>query len=210
MDSKTIRKFNLLRLKKQVGTWPQVAEPAQTNWRYLSQIASNKISANLGDELARRLEEAHNKPHGWMDMPPSGIETDTGGVPIVGTVRAGPDRHYLELEYPTGHGDGRVGYNSKDESAYAVRVEGDSMSPRIRPGEYVVASPAAVVRPGDDVVISTVSGQKMVKQFLFEREGQITVDSINSTYERLTIRKSDVEAMHKIVAITASGTREAD
>lgn len=63
------------------------------------------------------------------------------GVPVVGTVQAGDEGYWDELQYPVGHGDGFIRYPSRDRNAYALRVKGDSMRPRIKPGEFIIALP---------------------------------------------------------------------
>lgn len=210
MDSKNIRRRNLLALKASVGTWVELAAAAGTSPKYFSQIVSEKTDADMGADVARRLEVAYNKPYGWMDRDHEALQEEASGVPVVGRVRAGAERHYLEYEYPVGHGDGRVGYASKDKNAYAVKVEGESMMPRIRPGEYVVAEPGKPYHPGDDVLVSTVTGLKMVKQFLYARDGSVTFDSVNTTYERIVLPATEIASIHFIAAICKTGTSDPD
>ena len=59
--------------------------------------------------------------------------------------------------------EGWVQIYSDDKDAYALKVKGDSMWPRIQSGEYVVVEPNTVVRSGDEVFVRTVEGKNMVK-----------------------------------------------
>lgn len=65
MDSKTIRRGNLDLLIDEVGTMKELAELAESDPNYLSTLKNGH--RGIGDDLARRLETACKKPHGWMD-----------------------------------------------------------------------------------------------------------------------------------------------
>lgn len=60
---------------------------------------------------------------------------------MVGTAQLGDDGYFCELQYPVGHGDGRINWPTRDPNAYALRCKGESMKPRIRHGEFVVIEP---------------------------------------------------------------------
>ncbi len=126
-------------------------------------------------------------------------------VPVVGTVEGGPDGYLDELGYPVGHGDGYVQHPAKGRSAYALRVRGESMHPRIRSGEFIVVEPEAAINPGDDVVVICRDGRKMVKQLLYQRDGEITLGSINNGFKPITLLIEEVEAMHYVAGILPRG-----
>lgn len=126
-------------------------------------------------------------------------------IPVVGTVEGGPDGYLEEFGYPTGHGEGDVEHAAKGPHAYALRVRGESMHPRIRAGEFVVVEPDIAAAPGDDVVVICRDGRKMVKQFLYQRENHITLGSINNGYKPVTLPLADIEAIHKVAAILSHG-----
>lgn len=66
MDIYEIRKANLLKL---IGT--QAKGTCANRWgmapAHLSQILSDKTAKNLGDDVARRIEEVERLPRGWFD-----------------------------------------------------------------------------------------------------------------------------------------------
>lgn len=66
MEVKEIRRRNLAELVEQHGR-NALATKVGTDPNYLSQIISQRTSAQCGDQLARRIEVALNKPRGWMD-----------------------------------------------------------------------------------------------------------------------------------------------
>ncbi|GAB3255087.1 hypothetical protein GCM10027296_23820 [Chitinimonas naiadis] len=69
MDSKQIRRHNLRQLISEAGGQAALARRAETAPAYISQIISPKTNKEIGDSLARRLEQAFGKHRGWMDTP---------------------------------------------------------------------------------------------------------------------------------------------
>lgn len=67
MDIKEIRRANLRLLIVEFGTQAKLAVASGTEAAYISQILSDKTKREIGDDLARRLEKASKKPHGWLD-----------------------------------------------------------------------------------------------------------------------------------------------
>lgn len=116
----------------------------------------------------------------------------------MGEVRAGPNGYLEELQYPVGHGEGRVEYWTKDTAAYALRVRGDSMHPRYRAGEYVVVAPTGEPRIGGDVVVACHDGRKMLKQLNWIRDGEIQLLSINGDYAPETMSLADVMTIQNV------------
>lgn len=126
-------------------------------------------------------------------------------VPVVGTVQGGDDGYFVELEHPTGFGDGFLPHFTKDSNAYGLRVKGDSMAPRICSGEYIIAEPNTSISPGDDVVVKLVDGRRMVKTFLYSRDGEITLSSVNEGHKPITVPETDVLGMHYVAAVMRRG-----
>lgn len=122
-------------------------------------------------------------------------------IPVVGTARGGVDGYYVEIDYPVGHGDGYVSYPTRKSNAYAIRVRGDSMRPRIKPGEYVIVEPDVPCLPGDEVVVKTKSGRTMVKVLHSERKGFIELLSLNDDHKPITLEIDDIEFMHHVAGI---------
>lgn len=119
-------------------------------------------------------------------------------IPVVGHVKAGPDGFLEEMQYPVGHGEGFVEYWVKDQSAYAVRVKGDSMHPRYRAGEFIVVTPGIEALPGRDVVVKLADGHKLLKQLNWIRDDEIQLLSINNGYAPMTISKDEIESIHRV------------
>lgn len=122
-------------------------------------------------------------------------------VPVVGTTQAGPpDRIWEEYGYPVGHGDGEIEAYTSDRNAYALRVEGDSMAPRLLAGEFVLVSPNRESTTGEEVVVRTIAGECMVKVLAKIDDNEIILTSHNEHYARRIIPLVEVDIIHPIVA----------
>jgi SOS-response transcriptional repressor LexA len=122
-------------------------------------------------------------------------------IPVVGMAQLGDNGHWSDLEYPVGHGDGFVDFPSRDPHAYALQCEGDSMSPRIEAGEYVIVEPSVEVKPGKNVLLKSKDGRVMVKKFLYKAAGRVYLISINKAHAPISFSDDEIEKMHFIRAI---------
>lgn len=123
------------------------------------------------------------------------------GVSVVGTAQLGDDGYWTELEYPVGHGEGFVPYPMKDPNTYALRVKGDSMRPRIQPGEFVVIEPNHAVAAGDEVMVQSTDGRSMVKKLGSRRNGLLELLSVNEDHRPITLDESQVAKIHYVGGI---------
>ena len=130
-----------------------------------------------------------------------GPEVVLSDVPIVGTTEGGPNKEWLEFGYPPGHGDGYLDAPTKDPNAYALRVSGGSMEPRMRAGEVVLVQPNTTPVPGDEVVVARRDGQVMVKELVYWRNGELALDSVAAGFPRIILNEADVEFVHVIAGI---------
>ena len=136
-----------------------------------------------------------------QDSPGYKVDPHTYRVPVVGTAQLGDDGFWHEYEYPTGHGEGYVVYPTKDPNCYAVRVKGDSMRPRIKPGEFVVIEPNTTINQGDEVLVRVRDGRKMIKILHSRRDGMVELYSVNEAHRPITLDDQQIESMHFVAGI---------
>lgn len=172
------------------------------NQRPIGEKLARDIEAKLGLE-ANALDHEQTRPAfaRRLDAQEPVAVAYGRSVPVVGTAQLGDDGHYEALDYPTGHGDGFVTYPTRDANAYALRVKGDSMRPRIKPGEFVLIEPNTTPEPGDEVLVKTTDGRAMVKVLDFRRNGVVQLSSINEEHRPITLEESQVERLHYVAAI---------
>lgn len=215
MENKEIRRANMLWLAEQHGGLQALADATKTSAKYLSQVKTRWQGRGMGDKVAEQIEDALKKGRGWMDrlqVPPHRVgelnepeaEAYTVGVPVVGTAQLGDDGYWLELDYPAGHGEGFVRYPMKDPNTYALRVKGDSMWPRIKPGEFVVIEPNEPIVMGEEVMVQTTDGRSMIKLLVSRRGGLVELHSINGTHKPITIEETKIAKIHFVGGILKS------
>jgi phage repressor protein C with HTH and peptisase S24 domain len=123
-------------------------------------------------------------------------------IPIVGTAKMGEHGYYDEISSIPGAGDGHINIATEDPNAYGLRVKGNSMSPAIREGWYVLVEPNSAPAVGEYVLVKLKDGRRMVKELLYQRPGMIEVLSVNSG-ERHTIYSEDLESLQAVAAVVS-------
>ena len=134
------------------------------------------------------------------------IKKDASYAPVVGIAMGGADGYLSIDDYPVGEGSHFVPSYSQDKNAYALRVRGDSMRPRIKSGEFVVVEPNIAAQPGDDVVVKLTDGRALVKELQWVRDGDASFGSINNGIPPMTIPLSEIDKIHRISAIVPRGS----
>lgn len=123
-------------------------------------------------------------------------------VPLFGFAGAAPNgpihlNHEPAAEYVPRHpAQGRAA------EAFAVRVWGESMSPRYEPGEIAYCVRGQHPARNQDVVIEMKSGDAYLKTYLGMRDGQILTRQLNPMTDEGETQSwpmSDVKAMHAVV-----------
>lgn len=85
-----------------------------------------------------------------------------------------------------------------DPHAFAFQVEGDSMYPRYKHGEYVIVDTTKPVMNNDDVVVKLHDGAVMVKLFK-QISGMVFLESYNQAVETIPVLDGDMVKCFKIV-----------
>ena len=117
-------------------------------------------------------------------------------LPLISSVPAGKVATMFHPDYV----DSYVTVDDvKDPQAFALRVKGSSMSPRIEDGDVVIVSPQAESHNGDICVVR-VSGEDTLKKVKFEGN-YIHLIPLNPEFEPVTVKKKDVDFAWKVVKL---------
>ena len=87
----------------------------------------------------------------------------------------------------------------KDAGAFALKVKGNSMSPRIEDGDIVIVSPQQEAHNGDICVVR-VNDEDTLKKVKFEGS-YIHLIPLNPDFEPMTVKKKDVNFVWKVVKL---------
>lgn len=119
-------------------------------------------------------------------------------APVTGRVRGGPDGYIDEEQYPPGHSDEMVPYHGSDPNAFGLRVVGDSMAPRYKHGEFIVACPNRHAQQGNYVYVALHDGRKLVKQLGRDLGDAIELISVNQEFKPITIEKGNIAGIYRV------------
>lgn len=163
-----------------------------------------KIAEVTGTSISYLVGELDLRPRTASDT----AANYTPGIPIGGYVQGGAeDGYFTNMDYEPGDGDGIIAFPGVSSTAYAKRVRGDSMAPKMPNGSFVIADSNPSTTPGDDVIVHTRDGKTMIKQLLFERNGDVILGSINSDYGQITVPKLSIAEIHLVLAYLPRGTK---
>lgn len=134
---------------------------------------------------------------------PSGMSARL--VPLLSFAQAG--------QYEVAHGDeawagdGFIAFNVEDRKAFALQIEGDSMTPQIAHGDVVVVSPGGGVKRGDEVVVKTTDGEVFCKVWGGESAGAVVLMSYNAAHVDLRIPRDQIAWIYPVVQKTSLNKR---
>jgi SOS-response transcriptional repressor LexA len=201
-------------------------------YQFLSRTYNSGRS--MGERAARELEKRIEYPSGWLDQPiisrteiveaekkrthpnaQAGAnegQTKALGIPVLGDVSAtdkgmiidtSPFRNIYTAKWLP------IDYQGRD--LFAIRNIGVSLAPRIKSGEYLVIERFVAPRPGDDVLLKLVSGERYILQFLYIRNSEMVFGPVGAPIQTLAIPEASVFSCERIVVIVDEGeptTRE--
>jgi len=119
-------------------------------------------------------------------------------LPILGRITAG--KPILAVE----HVEGTIPFPTewaRGGEIFLLKVTGDSMSPYILPGDYVVVRSQASAETGD-VVVTLIGEEATVKRF-FKKGGKVELKPDNERWETIEIEEGtgDVRILGKVIGV---------
>lgn len=120
-------------------------------------------------------------------------------IPVAGRVQAGADGLLHIDDFPPEHPEGYMAWYTSCVEAYALRVRGESMSPRYLPGEFVGVDPCADVFPSDEVIVLLEDGRRMIKRLLWKRDDQACFESVNKDFPNIIVDLEEITALHLVI-----------
>lgn len=98
-----------------------------------------------------------------------------------------------EIEMPFWVLEDWVGGPLTPKQVYAIRMEGDSMEPKIPAASIVVVNPNVEVRSGD-VAVVCIDDRMMVKQVFFRGNG-VELNPLNPAYKAATFTQEELDGL---------------
>ena len=122
-------------------------------------------------------------------------------VPLLSLAECGPSMTWTDDGYA---GEGVLAINCKDPKAFAVKLNGDSMSPKYDAGDTAIIYPSHTPCNGD-VVLARLDdahgGDVMIK--LYQKSADtITLSSYNPVYQPMTYPRASFALIYPVAQIT--------
>jgi SOS-response transcriptional repressor LexA len=148
--------------------------------------------------LSSVLQELSDRPGGKFE------HMSSNAVPVINRVATGYPRDFADLGYPPKVADEYLSCpDVTDRQAFAARVHGDSMTPKYRPGDIVIFSPALSARDGDDCFVRFADGQTTFNRIFFEsgedNHPVLRLQPRNERYRAQTVASEKVAGLYKAV-----------
>ena len=155
---------------------------------------TRQFPLNRVNDFAKAL---NTTPEYLLDVTPKQISSSESSnshsikavkIPVLGDVAAGIPIEAVEeiLDYEEIDED-----LAKKGEFFGLRIKGNSMSPRIQPGDVVIVRVQKDAESGD-IVIAKINGDDACCKKLLKHNDGITLLSFNPDYEPLSFNKNDV------------------
>ncbi len=168
-------------------------------------LINGKGEARLSNLQEAELDEP-SLPEDTFPIPQSVFKR----IPVRGMAQLGDNGHFVDIEYPVGHGDGYLYFPTADPDAYGLRCNGESMRPRVKHGEFVVVEPNRAVTNGDEVLVKAQDGRVMVKELAYVRDGVVHLSSVNERHGMLRIPQEQIVRLQYVAGIVKSSVWRPD
>lgn len=153
-----------------------------------------------GSETARIFDETGtygtigSKP--VRQAPPG---SKSRAVPLLSFAQAGPD---INFEDDTWSGETTEWLDAPNGS-FVLKIQGDSMEPKISPGDLVLVCPGWQARNGDTVICRTVRGDVMCKLFQSKFNGQFAIlSSYNPAFPPQELSMEEIVWIYPVKDVT--------
>lgn len=217
MDSKTIRYKNTRLLVEQVGGVSSFAEKIGKGQSQASQFAGTNPIKGIGNKVAREIESAFDKPHGWLDLPHEEDSNSSDAnvsepipligklIPLISWVQAGtwtsteaiPSGTQFEEWLPPNPKCGKHGYG--------LEVIGESMLPDFRPHDKIYVNPdfqISDLKTGDLVIVACDGETEATFKKLIVESNGMYLEPLNPKWlEKIMELREGCKLVGKVVGL---------
>lgn len=167
---------------------------AAENVRY-KQIIQNIMDRNIKVTNVGQILAEHHLDVDEKEARPR----DARWIPVINKVTAGYPAEFDDLGYPVGFADDYILCpDMHDPNAFAVRVVGDSMTPKFSEGDIVVFSPRVDVQNGDDCFVRFKSPHETTfKRVFYENGGRIRLQPRNEKYAPMIVAGKRINGIYR-------------
>lgn len=197
-----------LQLAASVGYSLAVYQSIEEGHSNMSEKMAKRVAKELGVEVEDLLGGGDHPPMNGSHFGTVGVTPDlqmppgqkARFVPLLSMAQCGAMHAYSDDSYDH---TGFLAMNPEPQ-AFAVKLAGDSMAPRIEPGDVAVVNPGKTPRNGGLVLArlhEDHGGDVMLKLYQGTKD-QVTLSSYNPAYPAMTHPRSSFAWIYPIASVT--------
>ena len=166
----------------------------------LTQVAIRNYMRGIKVPNAQALIKLSHALNTTADYLLTGSPIRPDRIPLLSKIPCGSPIAFTDGEYPAGFGEEFVDRGDiTDPNAFALIVEGDSMSPRINSGDIVIISPNTPVISRSIAAVAIHNEEHTLKRVIFIDTGKVLLQPENGNYDPLVLNKNDVKFIGRVI-----------
>jgi SOS-response transcriptional repressor LexA len=166
----------------------------------LTQVAIRNYLRGIKVPNAQALVKLSEALSTTTDYLLTGTPTRPDRIPLLSKIPGGNPVAWSDGEYPAGFGEEFLDRGDvSDPNAFALIVDGDSMSPRINSGDIVIISPNTPVINRSIAAVAINHEERTLKTVIFLPKGKILLQPENEKYPPLVFEEEQVTFIGRVI-----------
>jgi len=166
----------------------------------LTQVAIRNYMRGIKVPNAQALIKLARSLSTTTDYILSGSPIRPDRIPLLTRIPGGDAVEWSDGDYPAGFGEEFIDRGDvTDSNAFALIVDGDSMSPRINSGDIVIISPNSPVTNRSIAAVAFGNGERTLKTVIFLGDGKVLLKPENEKYEPVLLDQKEIIFTWKVV-----------
>ncbi len=166
----------------------------------LTQVAIRNYIRGIKVPNAQALVKLSRALNTTADYLLSGTPIRPDRIPLLSKIPGGSPVSFSDGEYPAGFGEEYVDRGDiTDPNAFALIVDGDSMSPRINSGDIVIIAPNTPVISRSIAAVAIRNEDHTLKTVMFLNNGKVLLQPENDNYDPIVLDKNDVKFVGRVI-----------
>ena len=166
----------------------------------LTQVAIRNYMRGIKMPNAQALIKLARALSTTTDYILSGSPIRPDRIPLLTRIPGGDAVEWSDGDYPAGFGEEFIDRGDvTDSNAFALIVDGDSMSPRIKSGDIVIISPNSPVTNRSIAAVAFGNGERTLKTVIFLGDGKVLLKPENEKYEPILLDQKEIIFTWKVV-----------
>ncbi|MFC1551961.1 LexA family protein [Candidatus Latescibacterota bacterium] len=166
----------------------------------LTQVAIRNYMRGIKVPNAQALIKLSKSLNTTTDYLLTGSSVRPDRIPLLSKIPGGAPVAFTDGEYPVGFGEEFVDRGDvTDMNAFALIVDGDSMSPRINSGDIVIISPNAPVSSRCIAAVTIRNEDHTLKRVIFLDKDKVLLQPENESFDPLVVDMTDVKIVGRVI-----------